>query len=80
MTIHYLLQSSAEVRLELLDMQGRMVASLERGWQGVGEQSLTISTDGVASGMYMVRLLVGGSCCGQGIAPQMATVPVVVVK
>lgn len=80
MTIHYLLQSSAEVRLELLDMQGRIVASLERGWQGAGEQNISISTDGIASGMYMVRLLVGGSCCGQGIAPQMATVPVVVVK
>jgi len=62
----YVLNRRARVRLDVFDVQGRLIRTLENNWHLTGPQST--SWDGrdqaggyVASGMYFVRFLVDGA-------------------
>ena len=63
-TIRYALPREGNVRLSVLDIQGREVARLENGAQPAGEHSLVwnarSSGRAVAAGLYLVRLEVEG--------------------
>ncbi|MCU0427454.1 MAG: hypothetical protein MUF71_17705 [Candidatus Kapabacteria bacterium] len=79
-TLEYTLPWSAETRLEIISVRGEILATFEQGRQTIGEQRIILSTKGLAKGVYFLRLLVGGSCCGQGFPPQIASVKMVVSK
>ncbi len=60
LTIEYTLPQASMVRLEVLDLRGRRVAQLMRGYQVAGLHSALWSPQGLASGEYFYRLEAGG--------------------
>ena len=46
--------------LRIYDLRGRMVAARQLGTVTEGEQSFTIGTEGLAKGMYLVNVVIGG--------------------
>ena len=60
----FTLPSAGAVTLELLDLQGRRVASaLSGAWREAGPQSVSMRTAGVAPGVYFARLAWNGQAC-----------------
>ena len=59
-SLQYHLPSAAQVTVQVLDMTGRMVAYLPRGWQGSGHHTLDW-TPPPGLGLYVVRLLAQGA-------------------
>lgn len=58
-TIHYALPMEEQVRLELFDITGRMVALLHDGMQPAGYHQLQVTGVNLASGVYFYRLTTG---------------------
>ncbi|HNW61120.1 MAG TPA: glycoside hydrolase family 2 TIM barrel-domain containing protein [bacterium] len=58
--IRYELPQAAEVRLDLLNLRGEVVATLERGMHPAGRFETAWESRGAASGIYLVRLRSGG--------------------
>jgi hypothetical protein len=57
----FALAAAGPVTLELLDVRGRRVATpLVRAWREAGTQSVAVSTEGLAPGIYFVRLECNG--------------------
>ncbi|TAE24784.1 MAG: DUF3472 domain-containing protein [Candidatus Kapaibacterium sp.] len=56
-TLRYGLTKSDAVRVELLGLDGRVVATLWNGQQAAGEQRITASVENLASGAYMCRVV-----------------------
>ncbi|MBM3330701.1 T9SS type A sorting domain-containing protein [candidate division WOR-3 bacterium] len=57
--LSYSLPSAAHVRLELYDAVGRLVRVVGNGRQGVGRHVVALDSDGLAAGVYLVRLDTG---------------------
>jgi hypothetical protein len=60
-TFKYKLAYAGTVRIEVLDINGRLMASLDRSKQSAGEHLLQWNAAGLAPGNYFARLSVGGS-------------------
>ncbi|MEL7363188.1 MAG: T9SS type A sorting domain-containing protein, partial [Bacteroidota bacterium] len=58
-TIRYGLSEAADVRLEVLDLLGRRVATPAEGQQAAGWHEVRFEAGGLASGVYIYRLTVG---------------------
>ncbi len=58
--IRYALRSAEHVTLRVFDVSGRTVATLVNGPVEAGEHALTFDGTGLASGLYLYRLEVGG--------------------
>lgn len=54
--IRYALPVTSDVRLEVFDVQGRLVASRPLGVQPAGTQQCAFTHPGLGSGLYLVRL------------------------
>jgi hypothetical protein len=70
MSIEYSLSKQAPVRLQMIDLAGRVVAEVENQTHGAGVwhagwDGLTKSGEKAAPGIYMVRLEVDGQVIGQ---------------
>ncbi|MEM1096775.1 MAG: discoidin domain-containing protein [Bacteroidota bacterium] len=59
-TIPYRLSASAEVRLEVVDLQGRRVAVLVDAMEPAGHHAARFDATTLASGIYLYRLHAGG--------------------
>lgn len=59
--ISYQLPVSSHVRLQVFDMLGREVATLEDGIKQAGTHQVTFDAGNLSSGMYMYRLNVGAT-------------------
>ena len=59
-TVRYALAAPGEARVEVLDGLGRRVALLREGHQFAGEHTASLRTDGLAPGLYLVRLVTDG--------------------
>jgi len=59
-TITYTLPQDGEVSLKVFDLQGREVAALGTGHQALGTHSMVWNAEGMASGVYFIRLMVDG--------------------
>jgi hypothetical protein len=70
-TLRFTLPRSGIVSLELFDLSGHQVAVLVDGERAAGEQSVALSTDRLAPGMYFAALRYDG---------RVSTRSVVVVK
>ena len=58
-TIAYRLPEATDVRLEVYDLLGRRVAVLAEGERSARTHTVTLDGSGLASGVYLVRLLAG---------------------
>ena len=56
--VHFSLARPSDVKLEVYDMQGRMVAARDYGRQPAGPSHVIFGDDRMASGLYMYRLRV----------------------
>ena len=56
-TISFAVEPAAEVNLQVVDIQGRIVATLIHGEILRGAQKVTFEPNGLASGVYFCRLL-----------------------
>jgi len=57
--ISYTLKDAAEVKLEVFDITGRLVATLANGLQSAGRHEATFDAQGLESGIYFYRLHAG---------------------
>ena len=46
--------------LRIYDLNGRLVATRQLGTVAAGEQTFTVSTEGLSKGMYLLNVIVGG--------------------
>ena len=61
-TLSYFLPTAVPVRAELLDVLGRPVLALAAGQlQPAGPHTLDVPTQGLAAGLYTVRVLAAGA-------------------
>lgn len=58
-TLHYSLQTPADVRIELLTMLGERVITLTQGNKAAGQHKMDIATDALAQGVYLCRIQAG---------------------
>ena len=66
--ISYKLEKASLVRLELLDMAGRVVFVLQKGWIEAGDHSVAFGSEHLPSGIYFARL----SGNGQSVIKKLA--------
>jgi hypothetical protein len=66
-TLSYELFDAGEVRLEIVDLSGRIVALLENGRQPMGEYTVSWNTGVLPAGMYIVKLTASGSVATEKI-------------
>ncbi len=59
-TVRFSLAAPSDVSVRVFDARGRLVATLADGQRPAGEHTLALSTRGLASGSYVVRLDAGG--------------------
>jgi hypothetical protein len=58
--VGYALPSASDVRLAVYDLLGREVAVLVDGPRGAGTHAVRFNAEGLASGVYVYRLMAGG--------------------
>ena len=63
-SVDLFLEKNTEVRLSLLDFQGREVAVFEEEMLAAGQQKLSFDLE-LPVGLYLVRMSVGGSVASQ---------------
>ncbi|MFN3917238.1 MAG: M43 family zinc metalloprotease [Flavobacteriales bacterium] len=54
--VEFLLQSAADVKVEILDMLGRKVQDISSAYRNAGQQKIEINKNHLSHGMYFVRL------------------------
>ncbi len=54
--LHFALPKTAEIKIDLVDITGRKVMTLVDGYRNAGEHTITLSGDGLASGVYFAVL------------------------
>lgn len=54
--IRYTLAKPGEIKVELYDLQGRLVRTLEEGHKSAGQHDIALVSNGMASGTYFLRL------------------------
>lgn len=59
-TIRYTLDAPGVIELAVFDVLGRRVATLADGPRAAGTHTVTFEGDGLASGLYLYRLVAGG--------------------
>jgi hypothetical protein len=64
-TVTYGMDAPGRVTLELFDAHGIKVATLADRWEQRGQVKLQLNTEGLASGLYMIRMVVDGSAACQ---------------
>jgi hypothetical protein len=57
--VHYAIRTASHVRIELFDVQGRMVRVLEEGLKRPGEHTVRIDGSNLSSGVYFYRITAG---------------------
>lgn len=57
-TIQYKVTQSSNVKLSIYNMQGQRIDVLQNGYQQIGRHEKTIDVSDLASGLYIVRLVV----------------------
>lgn len=60
------LERAGDCDLEVFDLRGRRVARLTLGRKGAGEHAVRFAADDLASGTYLVRLVVDGAAVDHG--------------
>ncbi|MFA7082098.1 MAG: T9SS type A sorting domain-containing protein [Bacteroidales bacterium] len=60
-TLEYNLRETSNVTLQVYDMNGRMVSSLDNGRQQAGQHSLQMNVQNLKGGIYMVRIITNNS-------------------
>jgi hypothetical protein len=58
--MEYMIPQASKIKLELYDLLGRRVALIEEGYKEAGRYSAHWQTEGLAAGVYFVRLQAGG--------------------
>jgi len=66
-TLEYALPEAQDVTLEVYDVLGRRVATLQQGRKEAGRHAARVETDGLSSGVYFGRLQAGGQTLTQKI-------------
>jgi len=56
-TLEYNLNQATNVTLQVYDMSGRLVSTLDKGRQSQGKHSLQMNVQNLNSGIYMVRII-----------------------
>jgi subtilisin family serine protease len=64
-TLRYSLPRAADVRLEVFDVLGRRVATPAAGYQAAGKHEVRWEARGLASGVYIARLVTAGAVVTQ---------------
>lgn len=59
-TIAFSLDRSAQVNIELLDITGRVLKPIYSGLMGTGINEQTFDVEGIAQGVYLIRILADG--------------------
>ena len=59
-TLKYSLDRSDDVRVDVLDLSGRVISPVFLGTQAAGEQKVNIELSGLVQGVYLVRIQSGG--------------------
>ncbi|MCC5933251.1 MAG: T9SS type A sorting domain-containing protein [Balneolales bacterium] len=59
-TIRYTLSSPSDVRLDVFNLMGQRVASLQDGFQQTGTYTVNFDASNLSSGVYVYRLQAGG--------------------
>jgi hypothetical protein len=59
-TISFTLPMAGQVNLKVYDGTGRLVSTLVNGWREASVQDITFDATGLAAGVYLYRLEVGG--------------------
>lgn len=59
--IHYEIASSAKVQIDVIDMTGRIVTTLNEGFKTVGQHAVTLNTEELKSGVYFVSVNANGN-------------------
>lgn len=57
--IDYTLSNASNVTLQVYDMNGRMLSSLNKGRQSEGNHSIQMNCEGMNKGIYMVKIITG---------------------
>jgi hypothetical protein len=55
------------VRLELYDATGRLARVVQDDWQGRGEHVAVLKSDGLAAGVYVLRLDTGSAAATRSL-------------
>jgi len=55
----YELRGASKMNLSLYDISGRLVQTIDQGWQGAGEHRATINGEWLSSGVYLLKLAAG---------------------
>jgi hypothetical protein len=58
--LRWVLTKDADCRLEIFDLRGRRQIRIEAGHRNAGENALVFDAEGLASGIYLVRLIADG--------------------
>ena len=67
-TISYALPTTSEVRISVVDMLGRLVATLVSGdFKPAGYHTVQFIADGLASGTYLIRMEAGAFVATQQV-------------
>ena len=60
-TLRYALAEAGDVEIALFNTLGQRVAVLATGPRAAGTHDITVRADGLAAGVYVVRLTAGGT-------------------
>ncbi len=60
-TLDYALTDASNVTLQVYDMNGRLLSSLDKGRQSSGQHSLQMNVQNMKSGVYMIRIITNKS-------------------
>ncbi|MFA6200574.1 MAG: T9SS type A sorting domain-containing protein [Bacteroidales bacterium] len=60
-TLDYALTDASNVTLQVYDMNGRLLSSLNKGRQSSGQHSLQMNVQNMKSGVYMIRIITNKS-------------------
>jgi PKD repeat protein len=66
-TLTYNLMNNGEVKIIVTDLLGNRIASLDRGYQGIGEYQYRIDGSKLASGTYMAVVMLNGQAVSRKI-------------
>jgi hypothetical protein len=67
-TIAFALAEAGDVTLEVFDLSGRKVATVEEGYRSAGENEATLDTGTLAAGVYIYRLRAGDKVAAKRLA------------
>ena len=60
-TLNYTLSSSSRVTLNIFDMNGRLISTMDKGNQSAGSYAQIIDLNSLSKGVYMIQILTSNS-------------------